>query len=86
METRANNAAEKVRAMHNTTDNLKAEYIKITSNSKSATASANSATDLVKVVEDKHTNLKVSFTCLISEIEQSYLGHIRQSFKIIRRT
>lgn len=47
--------------MHNTTDNLKAEYIKITSNSKSATASANSATELVKIVEDKHTNLKVFF-------------------------
>lgn len=45
--------------MLNTTDNLKAEYIKITSNSKSATANANNATDLVKIVEDKHLNLKV---------------------------
>lgn len=60
METRATEAADKIRAMHNITDNLKAEYIKITSNSKSATTSANSATELVKVVEEKHTNLKVS--------------------------
>jgi chromosome segregation ATPase len=64
LETRANEAAEKIRQMHNTTDNLKAEYIKITSNSKSATNSANSATELVKVVEQKHANLKVDYLLL----------------------
>lgn len=45
--------------MHNTTSKLKAEYIKISSNSKSATSSANSATELVKQVQQKHENLKV---------------------------
>lgn len=48
--------------MRDTTSKLKAEYIKITSNSKSATISANSATELVKLVQQKHENLKVAFS------------------------
>jgi hypothetical protein len=40
-------------------DNLKAEYIKITSNTKMAGQSANNANKIVKEVEDKHAALKV---------------------------
>jgi len=42
-------------------DQLKAEYVKITSNSKSAAQSAGNAMEMVKQVEAKHSALKVNF-------------------------
>lgn len=59
LEGRTKEAAQRINNLHNTTDSLRTEYIKITSNTKSAAASANSATDIAKNVEKKHDQLKV---------------------------
>lgn len=59
LEGRAKEAAQRIQTLHGTTDGLRTEYIKITSNTKSAATSANSATDIAKNVEKKHEQLKV---------------------------
>lgn len=61
LEQRAKEASERIQKLKNTTDNLKAEYIKITSASKSASQSANNATDIAKDVDKKHSELEVDF-------------------------
>lgn len=61
LEDRAKNATELVQRLQNVTDNLKAEYIKITSSSKAAGNSATSASDIATELEERQKELDVSF-------------------------
>lgn len=60
LESRAAEANTRISDLQNKTDKLKAEYIKITSSSKSASTNAQSASDISKDVEKKHEDLSVS--------------------------
>lgn len=60
LESRANEVAMKIADLQNKTSGLKAEYVKITSNSKSASSNAQSASDIARDVEKKHEELSVS--------------------------
>lgn len=60
LEHRANDATTRISDLQNKTDKLKAEYVKITSSSKSASTNAQSASETAKDVEKKHGDLSVS--------------------------
>lgn len=67
LEQKAKEAVERIQKLKNVTDNLKAEYIKITSASKSASQSASNATDIAKDVDKKHIQLEVGHSTAAPE-------------------
>lgn len=75
LESRAAESIERVRKLQNVTDYLKAEYIKITSNSKSASQSAASALDTIKHVEQKHGTLKDKYDKVVGLLETKESGN-----------
>lgn len=60
LEEKAKNATDVVLKLQNVTDNLKAEYIKITSSSKAAGNSATTATEIATELEERQKELDVS--------------------------
>lgn len=62
LEEKAKNSTDIVQRLQNVTDNLKAEYIKITSSSKAAGNSATSASDIATELEERQKDLDVSIS------------------------
>jgi chromosome segregation ATPase len=75
LEARVKEATKRIAHLQNTTDKLRTEYIKITSNSKSAAASANTATELAKSVEEKHGELQETYTKVKDLLESRETGN-----------
>uniref|UniRef100_A0A914C176 Laminin subunit beta-1 n=1 Tax=Acrobeloides nanus TaxID=290746 RepID=A0A914C176_9BILA len=75
LEQKAKDANSRLQQLRNTTDNLKAEYIKITSASKSASQSANNATDIAKEVDSKHTQLEETYTRVKAKLDERENGN-----------
>jgi len=75
LTSQAKVAEEKIRKIHNTTDYLKAEYIKITSNSKTATANANNAAELIGAAELKQEELKETYDKVKAQLEERESGN-----------
>ncbi|CAD5219384.1 unnamed protein product [Bursaphelenchus okinawaensis] len=61
LEEKAKEATTLISELQNKTDKLKAEYIKITSNSKSAGASADKALEIAQKVEENQAPLKAKY-------------------------
>jgi len=61
--------------MRNNTDHLKAEYVKITSNMKSASVAAQNATEMAKAVEAKHEQLKATYERVKGMVEERESGN-----------
>lgn len=74
LEKQSSETAARIRDLHNITNTLKAEYIKITSNSKAATASANNAASLVNSINAKHNSLKETFDKVHGILEKRESG------------
>ncbi|KAF7637603.1 hypothetical protein Mgra_00002860 [Meloidogyne graminicola] len=81
LEDSSKEAVERVKKLQNITDNLKAEYIKITSNTKMASQSANNADKIVKEVEDKHNSLKETYDKISKLLEEKENGNEEKKLK-----
>uniref|UniRef100_A0AC35F6W6 Laminin subunit beta-1 n=1 Tax=Panagrolaimus sp. PS1159 TaxID=55785 RepID=A0AC35F6W6_9BILA len=75
LEDRAKNATELVQRLQNVTDNLKAEYIKITSSSKAAGNSATSASDIATELEERQKELDTKYNTVKTQVEERENGN-----------
>uniref|UniRef100_A0A1I8B0Z9 Laminin subunit beta-1 n=1 Tax=Meloidogyne hapla TaxID=6305 RepID=A0A1I8B0Z9_MELHA len=82
-EQRSKDSLEKLQKLQNITDHLKAEYIKITSKTKSASISSNNANKIVKEIEDKHNELKEKYTKIIKLLEEKENGNEERNKKAL---
>lgn len=75
LEEKARETAERIGSVHNKTDKLKAEYIKITSNSRAAARAADVSAEIAQGVADKQAALQTKYDEVERQLEQHVSGN-----------
>ncbi|KAI3416331.1 hypothetical protein GPALN_005866 [Globodera pallida] len=75
LESRVDEASERIRKLVNVTDHLKAEYVKIMSNTKAAGQSAAGASEIAAQVEQKHNAMKATYDKVLGLLEEKESGN-----------
>ncbi|KAL3094721.1 hypothetical protein niasHS_006016 [Heterodera schachtii] len=75
LESRVDEATDRTRKLVNMTDHLKAEYIKIMSNTKAAGQSAAGASEIADQVEQKHNAMKSTYDKVLALLEEKEGGN-----------